>query len=915
MYYEAIPLSGSWKMDYTERNYTSQELPRVNWLSVADAVPGYWEDMELLRALPFSEPLKINPAYRPQAYPMEGYCPDMLLPNIVGCFFYQKSFNVPDVSRPAVIHFGGVQSAVSVWLGDRFIGRHEGYSAPFDIEIPEGALKTGENTLTLAVSNHTLSGFDSQPISGITSRAASEYSGGLTDGVELRFYTSLLREVALTVEEDCKSLSIVICAEGNPHVRYTVYDGERPIKEGEADGSFTVDSSDMERWSPERPKLYRIRVSEGEAYIERDFGVRKLTADGPRLLLNGEPYYLRGVCEHCYYPETVHPTHDEAFYREVIRRLKSLGFNFIRFHTHVPPEEYMRAADELGILVQVESPNNTTAEQWRDIVSFCSRHTSTVIYCCGNELQLYDDFIEYLADFAGEVHKKTDALFSPMSALRGLEYHWREEGIGERTLDTPFRHCPDRFDTVGRFADLYNSYSLGHFSYDSIDADPHLVSEWHSVYKKPRVTHEICIDGTYTDLSLKKRYEGTRIGKTGMLDSIERHLKDKGILQNAPLYFKNSAEWQRRVRKHCFESVRLCENMAGYDFLGPIDTHWHTFGYDVGMMNEFYELKPGESLRGVRMYNSDAVLLTSLGTRASFTSGERLACEVLLSAFCVNDTDNATLEISLSCDGECIESRSVNVEKIINGTLSKLCNFEKTLPNVNSPCQMTLYMRLTSDSITAENEWELYLFPRVEAVTPRDVTVSGGMKCDELIMRLSRGEDVVIFGTDPFIARPTEFKISLAGRTTGNLATVIYPHPITDTFPHEGFCSWQFFGLMHRANAISLECPGVPFDPIIEVVSTHKNVVRQAALFEYQALRGRLLVCSFKFDEGDPMAAWVKKKIMEYVRSDSFSPRQELDEDGLMALCSAKTDVADNTANLAANPNDKTANRIRNNKK
>ena len=38
--------------------------------------------------------------------------------------------------------------------------------------------------------------------------------------------------------------------------------------------------------------------------------------------------------------------------------------------------------------------------------------------------------------------------------------------------------------------------------------------------------------------------------------------------------------------------LRRCENMAGYDFLGPVDTHWHTFGYDVGMMNEFFELKP-----------------------------------------------------------------------------------------------------------------------------------------------------------------------------------------------------------------------------------------------------------------------------------------------------------------------------------
>ena len=911
MYYEAISLSGSWNMDYTGADYKSPELPRPNWQSVPSAVPGYWEDMDVLRTLDFSEPLKINPNYKPLAYPMGGYCPDMTMPNVVGSFFYQRSVKLSEVSRPAALHFEGVQSAVSVWIGERFIGRHEGYSAPFDVEIPEGMLKTGENILTLAVSNHTLPGFDSQPISGLTSRAACEFSGGITGEVELRLYTSHIRDISVLVSEDLSSLCVKIKSTEPLDLSYAVLDGDEVIKTGTASGDFTVDTDKLELWSPESPKLYRLRVSSGDSCIERAFGIRRLTADGAKLYLNGEAYYLRGICEHCYYPDSLHPTRDGGFYREMIGKLKELGFNFIRFHTHVPPEEYLLAADECGMLVQIECPNNTTVNEWREIVSFASRHVCSVIYCCGNELQMYDDFIEYLSDFADEVHKRTDALFSPMSALRGLEYHWIEEDIDERTLDTPFKHCPDRFERVGEYSDLYNSYSLGHFSYDSIDADPQLVSDWHSVYKKPRVTHEICIDGSYTDLSLKKRYEGTRVGRTNMLDSIENHLRDKGILDKAPLYFKNSSEWQRRVRKYCFEAVRKCENMAGYDFLGPIDTHWHTFGYDVGMMNEFYELKPGESVRGVRMYNSPAILFTDLGTRAVFSSGERLSLSIFLSAFCIRDAEEGVLDISLTIGGESIESQSINVKNIKNGEQKKLCNFEKILPDVNNPCQMTLYARLTCNSFVTENEWELYVVPSVEMPAHDGITVSYGMSLEELTLRLSRGEDVVILGTEPFVPRPTEFRISLAGRTAGNLATVIYPHPITDALPHGGFCSWQFFGLMHRANAISLECPGVPFDPIIEVVSTHKNVVRQAALFEYRALGGRLLVCSFKFDEGDPMANWLKAKIIEYAKSDSFCPSHTLDRAGLLSLASAQTDEGVAVKNLAVNPNDKTAIRIK----
>ena len=348
------------------------------------------------------------------------------------------------------------------------------------------------------------------------------------------------------------------------------------------------------------------------------------------------------------------PNHDITFYRNVIRTVKKLGFNFIRFHTFVPAEEYMQAADELGILMEVESPNNTSLEEWKQIVAFCGRHTSVVMYSCGNELQMDDPFIEHQRQCADVVHKNTDSLFSPMSALRGLEYCFIEEDQMGEIVNEPFEHHPRRFETVGRFADVYNSYTQGLTSYNSLDADVEKLDDWSRVYGKPRLSHEICIHGCYTDLSLARRYEGTPIGKTEMFDSIRTHLESKGLLKNAPLYFKNSSQWQRRLRKHNFEAVRMCRNLAGFDFLGPIDTHWHTFGYDVGMMNEFYELKPGETVANVLMYNSATVLLTDLGTDFNFTAGEQLNCGIFVSHYGTETLHGAQLNIRLTLDGKLI---------------------------------------------------------------------------------------------------------------------------------------------------------------------------------------------------------------------------------------------------------------------
>ena len=909
MLYSTFSLNGTWDMGYQEDIYTSDKLPKFQGETIEDAVPGYWEDMtDRFAATNFHKTLRINPAYSLQQYPMTDYCPDMFLPNILGNFFYRRTFHCEKTDMPAALYFGGVQNTVSAWLNGQFLGRHEGYSTSFEMKIPDGLLQDGENTIVLSVSNHTLDGFDDRPVVGILSRAACECSGGIWGDVALRFYASPLRDLAVIISQDLKTVAVKVESVEAVSFEWAVLDGEKTVKSGQETGSFSFAADDLEKWSPESPKLYTLRLTCGNSVLERAFGVRRLTVDGVQFRLNGEPYYLRGVCEHCYYPETVTPSRDIAFYRNVITKLKELGFNYIRFHTHVPTEEYMQAADELGILMHIESPSNTTFTQWQDIVSVCRRHTSTVIYCCGNELQLYDNFIEHLHKCADEVHNKTDSLFSPMSALRGLEYAFKHEPeIMDQVVQEPMPHNPRRFAMVNAFSDLYNSYARGHHSYRSMACDPELVDSWSVLYNKPRLSHEICIDGTYTDLSVKDRYKGTRIGKySNMLESLEKHLADKGLLERAPLYFKNSCQWQRRNRKYCFEAVRRSENMAGYDFLGPIDTHWHTFGYDVGMMNEFYEMKPGESVRNVRMYNSDTVLLTDLGRKANFGSGDLLSCSILTSCYGVRALKNAYLNIRLTLNGDTIAERRVDVSGVEGGKVTKLCDFSASLPQVDKPGEMKLSVTLDAENMFAENEWELYLYPKVEdAVDTEDLVVVNSISEAELIDAMEQGKKVVIFGSDPFLCNDLSFRIALAGRPAGNLATVIADHPIFNDLPHEGFCGWQFESLMEGGKAMIVDSDTVPYDPIIEVASTHKNAIKQAALFEFNMLGGKFLACSFKFNEDDPAACWLKKKILDYAGSDAFAPKHTIDTEGLHALINSNVVLSAGNTNFAFNPNDK----------
>ena len=335
MFYTSHSLNGAWEMDFRPGTFSEISNPWTGGHPVKNAVPGYWEDMvPAFRDAPFFFKLTVNPEYGLQCYPMAGSPPDTALPTIPGTFLYHRDFSIAPDSGDWALHFGGVQNQIWVWLNGTFLGSHQGYSTPFSMFVPEGLLQE-ENSLVLAVSNLGLTGFDGQEVSGLTNRASCQYTGGITGEVALRCYASCLRDAAVETNADCSRVTVHVEQTGAAPFRWQVLEGETLLREGTAEGDFSFDTRGLSLWSPETPRRYTLRLCCGEAVLERPFGVRRLTADGTGLRLNGLPYYLRGVCEHCYYPLTVHPDPDPAYYRRVVRKFKELGFNFIRFHTHV----------------------------------------------------------------------------------------------------------------------------------------------------------------------------------------------------------------------------------------------------------------------------------------------------------------------------------------------------------------------------------------------------------------------------------------------------------------------------------------------------------------------------------------------------------------------------------------------------
>lgn len=163
-------------------------------------------------------------------------------------------------------------------------------------------------------------------------------------------------------------------------------------------------------------------------------------------------------------------------------------------------------------------------------------------------------------------------------------------------------------------------------------------------------------------------------------------------------------------------------------------------------------------------------------------------------------------------------------------------------------------------------EWELYAFP--ESTTQREdgIRIVGNCECEEL-----------------------------------------------KNMPHDGFCGWQFGEMLEKGNAVCFESELVPFNPIIELVSTHKNVIRQSALFEFEAMGGKLLVCSLKLDSGDPGAKWFRNEIISYAKSEEFAPNDYVDEEAFDSLVNTLSKKSITNKNFAFNANDKTSTRRKKN--
>lgn len=403
-----------------------------------------------------------------------------------GTIWYRKKFDYEKKNESRLfVYFGAANYEAIVYLNGKKLGKHVGGFTPFNFEITDH-VKTKNNSLVVKVDNKRYR--EAVP----TVNTDWWNYGGLTRQVLLvETPKTFIRDYFIQLEKgSTKEISGWIKLDGQSSNRNITLE----IPEAKIKKSFSSDDNgliqinfqvNLTLWTPENPKVYKIKISSESDTIIDKIGFRSIETRGADILLNGTPIFLRGICYHEEQPLNGSRAFSKEDARTILSWVKEMNGNFMRL-AHYPHNEFMaQMADEMGILLWEEIPvywtilweNQETlanaVNQLSEVINRDRNRASVILWSMANETPLSEPRLDFLINLAEHArHLDPTRLITA-----AMERHYEQDN---KTLliDDPF----------GKVVDVLgcNEY-LGW--YDGLPEKCKDV-KWDCIYNKPLIMSE-----------------------------------------------------------------------------------------------------------------------------------------------------------------------------------------------------------------------------------------------------------------------------------------------------------------------------------------------------------------------------------------------------------------------------------------
>jgi hypothetical protein len=909
----ALNLAGDWRFSLDRSDTGVHDMWFNTTLADSMKLPGilqaqgYGDDISIdtpwVAALPRDMRWFTLPQYAPYTKPGNVKMPYLSQPpkHYLGVAWYQRDLVIPTNWAGKRIHLTLERPhwETTVWIDDKNIGTCNSLVAPHEFEA--GALAPGKHALSIRIDNRMSVFPGYRPDGHGVSDALGATWNGIAGNIEMSATSPVFiddAQVFPSVAQRTATIKVrignITGKAGSGNVSVTAASGaavSAPITWTATGGDTQIDVSlrdNAQTWDEFHPVLQHVELKlkgdNADDSRELSFGLREISHNGTKLLLNNHEINLRMTHSGGDFPLTGTPATDVESWKKIIQTCKDYGLNGFRFHSWCPPEAAFIAADELGFYIQPE------CGMWNDfsrpgMLDMLESETARMERAYGNHPSYL--LLSPSNEPAGNASMNSLATWAGRW-LKGDPRRLYSGGTGRSSNAPGPSYLSSSNGLRGR---------LGWFGRDYSDNVPDAGI--------PVIGHEVGQWCAYPDFDVIKKFTGYL--QPGNYEIWRDFAAEHGVLAGNKQLALASGKFQVQCYKQEIEANLRTAGISGIQILDLHD-YLGQGGALVGVLDTFWESKGYVTAADFHRFCGPIVPLARMRNYIYRT----------------NDPFNIPVEIANYFDGPITQTTpywkiiDLAGNVVVQGTLGtrdipigktiSLGNISTNLSKLTAPSEYKLVVGLpdspsNSHATKIENDWNFWLYPAqldtpAATAVPADLLIASNWT--DAQARLAAGGKVLftppvnmLDNTCPPLATLPIFWNRVMNNSRGTLSATGFLGLQVDStnsalaeFPTENFCDWQWTDIINRVRAINIETAPTNLQPIVQAIDDWNRSYKLAVVFECNVGKGKLLVSAINLQDNlqSSVTRQLRRSLLDYAAGEKFNPRVTLTPEQANAL-------------------------------